>query len=76
MNIEDFNKAEEFFYKVLDLDANHSSTYNCLGVIKRKQSKVKDAKILFEKSINIDYDFIDPLINLGILSRENGNYAL
>ena len=59
-----------FLHKGSTLDPGNAVALNSLGIIKSKRNQKEDAKILFEQATFQNYDFIDPLINLGMYFRQ------
>jgi len=68
-NLQD---AQNYYQKVLELDANHSQTLNNLGVIFQGLGEIEKAKECYEKAIKIDPNYTDALNNLGVIFQGLG----
>ena len=49
----DFNKAEEIYWKALEVDPNYAATLNNLGMLSLQKKEYKEAEKLFRKALNI-----------------------
>lgn len=69
-----YEKAERFYKKVLEKQPANVHIYNNLGLVFRKQKKIKKANESFNKAINLNPKFAEPYYNLGNLFRDDPKY--
>lgn len=66
-NEGDFNSAEYYIKKSIELDNNNANFYNNLGVIYFTKGEIEEAKKMFLKALTIDPEHEDSIKNLKIL---------
>ena len=65
-DLNEIDKSEKVYNKMIDIDENDASGYRGLGAIKILKSQLKDAKNLLLKSISLDPNNTDAKQNLSI----------
>ena len=68
-NLQD---AKNYYNKVLEIDPNHLSANNNLGVLFQGSGDIQKAKACYEKAIAINPNYVDGHNNLGIIFKELG----
>lgn len=71
----EFNQAESYYRKAIEVDPRAANSYNNLGAIYLRQNKYEAAKDLFRQAILLDKYYADPLGNLGAAYHFEGNFA-
>ncbi len=62
---KDYKKAEEHYFKAIEIDPDYAHPYNGLGNIYYNQKDYTKAEEYFFKAIEIDPDYVHPYYNLG-----------
>ena len=70
-NLQD---AQNYYYKVLEIDPNYVNAHNNLGIIFKELGEYQKAKSCFEKAIEIDPNYIDAYNNLGFIFKDLGDF--
>tara|TARA_Y100001968_G_scaffold71785_1_gene63042 strand:- start:1256 stop:3586 length:2331 start_codon:yes stop_codon:yes gene_type:complete len=73
--LNDLNKAESQVNEAIKLKPELANCYCIKGLIKKKDYKFNESKILFKKALGIDPKFFDAIINLALLMKEENNYT-
>lgn len=73
--LHEFAKAAATYREVLGLEPSHAKAWNSLGVCLRELGNEEEAIQCYEKSIESDSDFTDPLFNLAALYSSRREYA-
>lgn len=58
--------ALEYLAKAIERESNNASFYQAQGALLDKIGKPDEAKVSYEKAIEINPDFFDPWLNLGV----------
>ena len=58
--------------KIIEIDPNHSNTYNNIGIIFHKKNDFEKAIINYEKAIEYNPNHKEALNNLGTVLKDNG----
>lgn len=72
--MEDFNKAEEHFSKVLSLESNNQYIFNVLGLLYYNQGKYDKAEEYYLKALEINPAYGSVLNNLGPIYKRQNKY--
>lgn len=76
-DLEEIEKAEEYYHIILQIDPNHKSALNNLGYIRLVfEDKYQDAVNYFSKAIEKDPQFINAIANRGIAYEYLEEYEL
>ena len=70
--VNNLEKAEEFYKKALELNPTFSSTLNNLAVVQTMSGKLDDAKSTLQHAIAVAPTNTDAYNNYGVLSRDEG----
>ncbi len=68
--ISKFNEAIEAYEHILKIAPNTKEAYNNLGGIYEKTGDIQKAKISYQKAIELDQNYIDPLVNIAFLEKD------
>jgi Tfp pilus assembly protein PilF len=71
-NIGQMAEAEREFQKVLIIE-QYAPAYNGLGLIEVKQHDFADARKNFERAIQLDPNYVQGQLNLGVLCMQTGD---
>ena len=71
---KNFIKATQLLKKATQIQSNHKSTHNYLGIAFYKLGELQKAKSCYEKSIQIDPNYAEAHNNLGIVFKELGEF--
>lgn len=65
-------KAEEFYRRAVEADANSAEANNGLGLALGKKGQAADARKYLERAIELRRDYSDAINNLGVLFTQQG----
>lgn len=74
-NLEQFDKAKDYFEKVLDLNPRSAATYSELALCYYSKEDLKKAEQLLQKALFIEPDNAGFLANLGLVYVKAGDYS-
>lgn len=75
-DLGDYNNAEIFFKKSINLNKNNISAYLNLFTIYHKQEKIKEAIVIGNKLIGLEnFNFNDFYVQLGMIYLLNGDFV-
>lgn len=69
-SIAKYGEAIEAYENVLKINPNVKEVYNNLGGIYEKTGNLEKAKENYRKAINLDENFVDALVNLAVLEKD------
>jgi len=72
-NLEEYDKAIDYFKRTLQYNRGHAQTFNELGISYLSNGNIKEAKETYEKALEIDKDNHELLCNLGIVHLNDSN---
>jgi tetratricopeptide (TPR) repeat protein len=70
----EYDKAEAYLLKVIEVEENFADVMNMLGVIYHDKGQVALAQEYFEKSIRINPRYTEAALNLAVTYNEQGRY--
>lgn len=70
-----YQKAEDYFKKVLSLNDRYADVMNMLGVIYHIEGKFQSAIELFRKALKLNPRYTEALLNLAVLLNDLGQYT-
>ncbi|MFT7553915.1 MAG: tetratricopeptide (TPR) repeat protein [Planctomycetota bacterium] len=65
--LQDFERAEEFFELALGINDNDAVAHNHLGILQRHKGQFKNALDRYQRAIELDQNYAFAHLNLGIL---------
>lgn len=71
---KNYERAEQYFLKVLRKGARYADVLNMLGVIYHVQGKFNDAIECFEEALKINPSYTEGTLNLAVLYNDLGEY--
>jgi tetratricopeptide (TPR) repeat protein len=75
LNLGDYKSANSDFEKAKSIVDNWSfQLQNSIGVTQFKQHNYSEAKVSFQKAIEMNSDSVDALVNLGVTEKRLGNH--
>jgi len=69
----EWEQAENCYRKVIELRPEHSDSHNNLGIVLKRQGRMRDAGAAFEQALSLDPDHARAHHNLGNLYRRAGH---
>ncbi|MCP4490852.1 MAG: tetratricopeptide repeat protein [Gammaproteobacteria bacterium] len=67
INTENYKGAEQAFQRAISQNNSDVVAYNHLGIISRMQGRFDKARLAYEEAIDIDPEYAQAYLNLGIL---------
>jgi Flp pilus assembly protein TadD len=67
-----FDKAEEYSKKAIEMDKNLASAYNNLGIVYDEKGLPDEAEKYYKKAIELNKNFAEPYNNLGVIYERKG----
>ncbi len=67
IKIENYKGAKQAFQRAISQNNSDAIAYNHLGIINRMQGHFDEARLAYERAINIDPEYTQAHLNLGIL---------
>ena len=74
IQLKDYNKAKDFFKKVISINKNIPEVHNNLGLINLNLNNLKESEESFNKAIKLKPEFSLAFSNLGIVHNRLGNF--
>ncbi len=74
LDLGEYQEAEELFGAVLELEPEHTTAINKLGVCRARQDDLAAAEAHFQRVLELDARHVGAISNLGNISYGRGNY--
>ncbi len=71
----EYNEAETYYKKAIQMDPKAANAYNNLGAIYLRKRQFEAAIPLFHEAVKLDKNYADPFGNLGAAYHFQNNYA-
>lgn len=72
--MNNFDEAEKYYKKAIEIDPKTANAYNNLGAIYLRKKNYEPAKALFRKAMELDRYYADPFGNMGAAFHFENNF--